>query len=187
MFLSIVTRFEKCVSLGVLLPRVQLNPSTCCVCGGVVSLCSFVGHFKSRKEREVEFGSKAMKFTNVYIKNFGEDYSDDKLKEVFSAFGKKNKVTGGNKTTGATLGLSGQVQFKVDFVVWIWSATDIRTYNSPGRTLSVRVMKDERGRSRGFGFVNYANHEDAQKVCKSYFLTECFGCSISQDTLRKKV
>lgn len=33
-----------------------------------------------------------------------------------------------------------------------------------GRTLSVRVMKDERGRSRGFGFVNYANHEDAQKV-----------------------
>lgn len=28
----------------------------------------------------------------------------------------------------------------------------------------MRVMKDERGRSRGFGFVNYANHEDAQKV-----------------------
>uniref|UniRef100_A0A3B4WY36 Poly(A) binding protein, cytoplasmic 1-like n=1 Tax=Seriola lalandi dorsalis TaxID=1841481 RepID=A0A3B4WY36_SERLL len=41
----------------------------------------FVGHFKSRKEREVEFGTKAMKFTNVYIKNFGEDYSDEKLKE----------------------------------------------------------------------------------------------------------
>ncbi|KAE8293606.1 Embryonic polyadenylate-binding protein [Larimichthys crocea] len=79
----------------------------------------FVGHFKSRKEREVEFGTKAMKFTNVYIKNFGEDYTDDKLKEVFSAF---------------------------------------------GRTLSVRVMKDERGCSRGFGFVNYANHEDAQKA-----------------------
>lgn len=48
----------------------------------------FVGHFKSRKEREVEFGSKAMKFTNVYIKNFGEDFTDEKLKEVFSAFGK---------------------------------------------------------------------------------------------------
>ncbi|XP_034446037.1 embryonic polyadenylate-binding protein-like isoform X2 [Hippoglossus hippoglossus] len=79
----------------------------------------FVGHFKSRKEREVEFGTKAMKFTNVYIKNFGEDYSDEKLKGVFAAF---------------------------------------------GRTLSVRVMKDERGRSRGFGFVNYANHEDARKA-----------------------
>lgn len=82
-------------------------------------LLRFVGHFKSRKEREVEFGSKAMKFTNVYIKNFGEDFTDEKLKEVFSAF---------------------------------------------GRTLSVRVMKDEKGRSRGFGFVNYAHHEDAQKA-----------------------
>ncbi|XP_077370030.1 embryonic polyadenylate-binding protein-like isoform X1 [Festucalex cinctus] len=79
----------------------------------------FVGHFKSRKDREQEFGSKAMKFTNVYIKNFGEDYTDDNLKDVFSAYGK---------------------------------------------TLSVRVMRDERGCSRGFGFVNYANHEDAQKA-----------------------
>uniref|UniRef100_A0A8C2X2F9 Polyadenylate-binding protein n=1 Tax=Cyclopterus lumpus TaxID=8103 RepID=A0A8C2X2F9_CYCLU len=79
----------------------------------------FVGHFKSRKEREMEFGTKAMKFTNVYVKNFGEDYTDEKLKELFTSF---------------------------------------------GRTLSVRVMKDERGRSRGFGFVNYANHEDAQKA-----------------------
>lgn len=33
-----------------------------------------------------------------------------------------------------------------------------------GKTLSVRVMRDEKGRSRGFGFVNYAHHEDAQKV-----------------------
>lgn len=57
-----------------------------------MSVRSFVGHFKSRKEREVEFGTKAMKFTNVYIKNFGEDYTDDKLKEVFSAFGKKKKM-----------------------------------------------------------------------------------------------
>ncbi|CAL8325342.1 unnamed protein product [Merluccius merluccius] len=79
----------------------------------------FVGHFKSRKERESEFGAKAMKFTNVYIKNFGEEYTDEKLKELFTKFGK---------------------------------------------TLSVRVMKDERGRSRGFGFVNYGNHLDAQKA-----------------------
>uniref|UniRef100_A0A3P8X2F4 Polyadenylate-binding protein n=1 Tax=Cynoglossus semilaevis TaxID=244447 RepID=A0A3P8X2F4_CYNSE len=79
----------------------------------------FVGHFKSRKEREVEVGTKAMKFTNVYIKNFGEDCTDDKLKVLFSPF---------------------------------------------GRTLSVRVMKDETGLSRGFGFVNFANHDDAQKA-----------------------
>lgn len=40
----------------------------------------------------MEFGSKAMKFTNVYIKNFGEDYTDEKLKELFTAFGKKALV-----------------------------------------------------------------------------------------------
>ncbi|KAJ3586103.1 hypothetical protein NHX12_012504 [Muraenolepis orangiensis] len=79
----------------------------------------FVGHFKSRKERESEFGARAMKFTNVYIKNFGEEYTDEKLEELFSKF---------------------------------------------GCTLSVRVMKDELGSSRGFGFVNYGNHMDAQKA-----------------------
>ncbi|XP_066558158.1 polyadenylate-binding protein 1-like isoform X2 [Amia ocellicauda] len=87
-----------------------------------MSLFSFVGHFKSRKEREAEFGAKAMEFTNVYIKNFGEDFDDEKLREMFSEYGK---------------------------------------------TLSVRVMVDERGRSRGFGFVNYENHEDAQKAVEA--------------------
>ncbi|XP_063065162.1 embryonic polyadenylate-binding protein-like isoform X7 [Engraulis encrasicolus] len=82
----------------------------------------FVGHFKSRKEREAECGAKAMVFTNVYIKNFGEQYDDEQLKNIFSEF---------------------------------------------GRTLSVRVMRDERGHSRGFGFVNYENHEDAQKAVEA--------------------
>ncbi|XP_037333899.1 embryonic polyadenylate-binding protein-like isoform X2 [Pungitius pungitius] len=99
---------------GIVNPKARSLGETC-----QLSLRSFVGHFKSRKEREMEFGTKAMKYTNVYIKNFGEDYTDEKLKEIFTAF---------------------------------------------GRTLSVRVMKDERGRSRGFGFVNYADHEDAQKA-----------------------
>ncbi|XP_037629820.1 polyadenylate-binding protein 1-like isoform X1 [Sebastes umbrosus] len=109
-----VQKTGKQLESGIVNPKAHLLWGTC-----QLSLLSFVGHFKSRKEREVEFGTKAMKFTNVYIKNFGEDYTDEKLKEIFSAF---------------------------------------------GRTLSIRVMKDERGRSRGFGFVNYANHEDAQKA-----------------------
>lgn len=46
-----------------------------------------MGHFKSRREREAEFGAKAMEFTNVYIKNFGEDVNDEKLREVFSQYG----------------------------------------------------------------------------------------------------
>ncbi|XP_019365365.1 PREDICTED: polyadenylate-binding protein 1-like isoform X1 [Gavialis gangeticus] len=79
----------------------------------------FVGHFKSRKEREAEFGARAMEFTNVYIKNFGDDMDDDKLREVFSRFGK---------------------------------------------TLSVKVMMDDSGHSKGFGFVNFEKHEEAQKA-----------------------
>ncbi|XP_056404479.1 polyadenylate-binding protein 1-like isoform X2 [Hyla sarda] len=79
----------------------------------------FVGHFKSRREREMEYGAKVMEFTNVYIKNFGEDMDDVRLKEIFSAF---------------------------------------------GNTLSVKVMMDNGGRSRGFGFVNFGNHEEAQKA-----------------------
>lgn len=64
-----------------------LISSACLTCIFYLFFCSFVGNFKSRKEREEELGSKALKFTNVYIKNFGEDYTDEKLKEVFSAFG----------------------------------------------------------------------------------------------------
>lgn len=70
---------------------VTLFPRYISVGDGIDCFCSFVGHFKSRKEREMEFGTKAMKFTNIYIKNFGEDYTDEKLKEVFSAFGKKEQ------------------------------------------------------------------------------------------------
>ncbi|XP_077422559.1 embryonic polyadenylate-binding protein-like isoform X2 [Vanacampus margaritifer] len=100
----------------------------------------FVGHFKSRKDREQD--SKAVKFTNVYIKNFGEDYTDDNLKDAFAAFGK---------------------------------------------TLSVRVMKDDRGFSRGFGFVNYANHEDAQKAVDEMNGKELNGKSLYVGRAQKRL
>lgn len=56
---------------------------------GSVSItpCRFVGRFKSRKEREAEMGAKAKEFTNVYIKNFGEDMDDQRLKELFDKYG----------------------------------------------------------------------------------------------------
>ncbi|XP_062360921.1 polyadenylate-binding protein 1-like [Cinclus cinclus] len=79
----------------------------------------FVGHFKSHKEREAEVGARAIEFTNVYIKNFGDDMDDDRLREIFSEFGKM---------------------------------------------LSVKVMTDSSGRSKGFGFVNFEKHEEAQKA-----------------------
>ena len=47
----------------------------------------FVGRFVPRSEREKEVGEKVQKFTNVFVKNFGEDVSEKKLEEVFSKFG----------------------------------------------------------------------------------------------------
>lgn len=47
----------------------------------------YVGKFIPRKEREKELGEKAKLYTNVYIKNFGEDMTDDKLKEMFEKYG----------------------------------------------------------------------------------------------------
>uniref|UniRef100_A0A452VHJ9 Polyadenylate-binding protein n=1 Tax=Ursus maritimus TaxID=29073 RepID=A0A452VHJ9_URSMA len=79
----------------------------------------FVGQFKPRKVREAELRAKANIFTNVYIKNFGDDVDNECLKEVFGEF---------------------------------------------GSVLSVRVMTDESGKSKGFGFVNFENFEDAKKA-----------------------
>ncbi|XP_054266677.1 polyadenylate-binding protein 4-like [Macrosteles quadrilineatus] len=47
----------------------------------------FVGKFIPRKEREKELGEKAKLFTNVYIKNFGEEMTDEMLKEMFEKYG----------------------------------------------------------------------------------------------------
>ncbi|KAG5886910.1 hypothetical protein JTB14_004198 [Gonioctena quinquepunctata] len=48
----------------------------------------YVGRFIPRKEREKELGEKAKLFTNVYVKNFGEDLSEEQLKIMFEKYGK---------------------------------------------------------------------------------------------------
>ncbi|XP_063483863.1 polyadenylate-binding protein 4 isoform X14 [Symphalangus syndactylus] len=102
----------------------------------------FVGRFKSRKEREAELGAKAKEFTNVYIKNFGEEVDDESLKELFSQFGK---------------------------------------------TLSVKVMRDPSGKSKGFGFVSYEKHEDANKAVEEMNGKEISGKIIFVGRAQKKV
>ncbi|KAI5941836.1 polyadenylate-binding protein 4-like [Manis javanica] len=79
----------------------------------------FVGRFKNRRDREAELRNRANEFTNVYVKNFGDDMDDESLKEVFSQYGK---------------------------------------------TLSVKVMTDNSGKSKGFGFVSFDSHEAAKKA-----------------------
>ncbi|KAK6490827.1 UNVERIFIED_CONTAM: hypothetical protein FKN15_024427 [Acipenser sinensis] len=99
----------------------------------------FVGRFKSRKEREAELGARAKEFTNVYIKNFGEDMDDEKLKEIF------------------------------------------------GPALSIRVMTDDSGKSKGFGFVSFERHEDAQKAVDEMNGKEVNGKQIYVGRAQKKV
>uniref|UniRef100_A0A7N6BIH8 PABP n=1 Tax=Anabas testudineus TaxID=64144 RepID=A0A7N6BIH8_ANATE len=99
----------------------------------------FVGRFKSRKEREAELGARAKEFTNVYIKNFGDDMDDEKLRELFSKY---------------------------------------------GNAMSIRVMTDDTGKSRGFGFVSFERHEDAQKGVNLYVKNLDDG--IDDERLRKE-
>lgn len=47
----------------------------------------FVGRFIPRKEREKELGEKAKLYTNVYVKNFGDELNDESLYEMFKPFG----------------------------------------------------------------------------------------------------
>merc|ERR1712154_120284 len=48
----------------------------------------FVGRFVPRKEREIELGEKAKRFTNVYVKNFNEAMTEEDLSKMFEKFGK---------------------------------------------------------------------------------------------------
>ncbi|KAJ8891289.1 hypothetical protein PR048_010805 [Dryococelus australis] len=48
----------------------------------------FVGKFLSRKQRDKDMGDRFKSFTNVYVKNFPDDFTDDKLHALFNQFGK---------------------------------------------------------------------------------------------------
>lgn len=48
----------------------------------------YVGRFIPRKEREKELGEKAKLFTNVYVKNFGEDLTEEELRNMFEKYGR---------------------------------------------------------------------------------------------------
>lgn len=74
----------------------------------------------------MEFGSKAMKFTNVYIKNFGEDFTDEKLKEVFSAFGKIKNIV----SFYFIFCSFSSVLITLHLVVWFWSQGELSVYGS---------------------------------------------------------
>ncbi|KAL3113941.1 hypothetical protein niasHT_017891 [Heterodera trifolii] len=79
----------------------------------------FVGKFLPRSARDKQIGDPSSRFTNVYVKNFGDAMNSEKLSEVFSQF---------------------------------------------GEIISAKVMEDDSGKSKGFGFVAYKDHESAAKA-----------------------
>ncbi|CAI5438533.1 unnamed protein product [Caenorhabditis angaria] len=48
----------------------------------------FVGKFQPRSQRLRDLGDSPKKFTNVFVKNFGDKLDQDGLEKLFSAFGK---------------------------------------------------------------------------------------------------
>merc|ERR1712018_448516 len=81
----------------------------------------YVGRFVPRKDRDMELGEKARKFTNVYVKNINDEYDEAKLNEMFQKYGKIS---------------------------------------------SVKVMKSDDGKSKGFGFVSFESPEEAMNACE---------------------
>ncbi|XP_077287443.1 poly(A) binding protein [Arctopsyche grandis] len=64
----------------------------------------YVGKFIPRKEREKELGERAKLFTNVYVKNFGEDVTDEMLREMFEKYGRITSHKVMSNGTGTSLG-----------------------------------------------------------------------------------
>ncbi|CAH2016072.1 unnamed protein product [Acanthoscelides obtectus] len=64
----------------------------------------YVGRFIPRKEREKELGEKAKLFTNVYVKNFGEDVTEEQLRTMYEKFGKITSLKIMNKEDGKSKG-----------------------------------------------------------------------------------
>ena len=88
----------------------------------------YVSKFVPRKER-LRDGSHNIRYTNVYVKNFGDDFTSDNLRREFEKFG---------VVVGAV------------------------------------VMKDETGKSKGFGFVSFDDHKAAARVrCLCVCLSIC--------------
>lgn len=101
----------------------------------------FVGKFMTRRERFDMMGERVKKFTNVYVKNFGEALDDDKLRDMFEKCGTVN---------------------------------------------SCKVMTGEDGKSRGFGFVSFNDHESAQKAVDDLHGLEIDGQTMYVGRAQKK-
>lgn len=99
----------------------------------------YVGPFIPRTERKSAYGKP--KFNNCYIKNFGEDVTDDDLKKSFTEY---------------------------------------------GEIKSVCVMRDNDGKSKGFGFVCFAEAESAEAAVNALNGKEVNGHTLYVNRAQRK-
>merc|ERR1719192_2250688 len=102
-------------------------------------------------------GEKVKKFTNVYVKNYGENLPDEKLEEVFSKFG---KIT----------------SYKL--------VKDHDAEDKEGDDEGVNNSGD--CKNKGYGFVAFQDSESAQKAVEELNGTEMFGKTLYVGRAQKK-
>ncbi|KAJ7940582.1 polyadenylate binding protein [Mycena leptocephala] len=61
-----------------------------------------------------------------------------------------------------------------------------KLFTEHGTVTSALIQVDEEGKSKGFGFVNYENHEDAQKAVDALHDTEYYGKKLFVTRAQKK-
>lgn len=189
----------------------------------------FVGRFIPRAERMKEMGDSARKFTNVFVKNFGDDMDDEKLKEMFEKYGKLTSHVVMRDSEGKSKGFGfvafenpedaekacealdehelengkrlfvGRAQKKAErqaelkrryeamkmerlqryqgVNLYVKNLDDsigddelMAHFSGYGPITSAKVMTEESGRSKGFGFVCFERPQDATTA-----VTECNG------------
>ncbi|KAF1770548.1 hypothetical protein GCK72_002367 [Caenorhabditis remanei] len=180
----------------------------------------FVGKFQPRAQRNRELGETAKKFTNVYVKNFGDHYNKETLEKLFAKYGAITScdvMTSDGKSKGfgfvafaqpeeaeaAVQALNDSAvdgsdlklhvcraqkkserhaelkkkheQHKVErmqkyqgvnlYVKNLDESVDDealkKQFENFGNITSAKVMTDENGRSKGFGFVCFEKPEEA--------------------------
>jgi len=182
----------------------------------------FVGEFMSKRERHEKLGDQQKKFKNVFVKNFGDSISTEKLIDMFSKFGEITSCVIMNDDDGKAKGFGFvafdtheaadraveecdgltiddrkitvcRAQKKAERAMELKNKFEVQKmerinryqgvnlyiknledgidderlrseFSNYGTITSAKVMKDDKGNSKGFGFVCFSSPDEATKA-----------------------